>query len=278
MEITGPWDPRMDLVLEHLCKIADGLEDGIRALPSAEVKAASSALYSNVSAVSSTLYKVCRDTNTRCSSQAIGSLLRTIIEASISVFAFCRDPPIRAALFLNYACVLKFRHQVNSMGNIGCPYLPASRYDPARVGLAKASAKKDLLRCGADYLEKKPRGGKTVTDLLVEATTDGSEHPKWFRDHWFPEQSRADVLAFEQMAWLDDVLYKWLCSCVHSDIWAASPLSGMERPNVAILGLQFWGASVLRLSEALGLRLDPEDANFLRDTFYKGLQWKPSMP
>ena len=80
------------------------------------------------------------------------------------------------------------------------------------------------------------------------------------------------------MAWLDDVLYKWLCSCVHSDIWAASPLSGMERPNVAILGLQFWGASVLRLSEALGLRLDPEDANFLRDTFYKGLQWKPSMP
>ncbi len=276
MEITGTWDPQMDEVLVHLCKITGGLEDGIRALASAEVKKASSLLYSNVSAVSSTLYKICKDTRTRCSSQAVGSLLRTIIEASISVFAFCKDPPGRASLFLHYDCVLTFRHPVNSMRNIGCPFLPASRYDPARVGLAKALARKVVLRCGADYLEKKPKGGKTVTDLLVEATTDGSEHPAWFRDHWFPEQSRAEVLAYEQMAWLDDVLYKWLCSCVHSDIWAASPLSGMKRSDVAMFGIQFWGASVLRLFEALEIRLGPEHANLLRDQFYRPLQWTPN--
>lgn len=275
MEITGPWEAEMDLVLARLCEIDDSLKASIEALPRADVMAASSALYTNVSAVSSTLYKVCKDTSTRCSSQAVGSLLRTIIEASISVFAFCWDQGERAPMFLNYAVVLKFRHQARSLDNIGCPFLPPSRYDPAKVGLAKAIARRELLRCGAGYLNKKPKGGKTVADLLEEATTDGSEHPKWFRDHWFPEQRRCEVLAYEQMAWVDDVLYKWLCSSVHSDIWAGSPLAGLQRTHAAMLALQFWGASVLRLSEALEISLDPTGAEFLRDRFYKPLQWMP---
>jgi hypothetical protein len=275
MEITGTWDPKMDEVRDHLCKIAKGLEDGIRALPSADVKAASSVLYSNVSAISSTLYKVCKDTSTRCSSQAVGSLLRTIIEASISVFAFCRDPGKRAAMFLNYAVVLRFRLQARCLDNIGCPFLPASRYDSAKVGLVKADAKRDLLQLGSQYLRKKPGQGETTADVLAEATKEGSERPDWFRDHWFPEQSRFEVLGYEQMAWVDEVLYGWLCSCVHSDIRAGSPLAGLGRSNAAMLALQFWGASVLRLSEALGLSLDPTHTTFLRDTFYRSLQWMP---
>ena len=275
MEITGLWDPAMDEVLDHLCSIAAELEYGIRTLPQTDVRAASSALYSNVSAVSSTLYKVCRDTSTKCSSQAVGGLLRMIVDSSISVFAFCRDPGERAAMFLNYAVVLRFRLQARSWGNIGCPFLPASRYDSEKVRLAKATARQDLLRLGAQYLTRKPEQGKTAADVLVEATKDGSEHPNWFRKHWFPEQKRSEVLGYEQMAWVDEVLYGWLCSCVHSDIGASSPLVGLERSDAAMLALQFWGASVLRLSEALRLSLDPIHTTFLRDTFYGSLQWTP---
>jgi len=159
------------------------------------------------------------------------------------------------------------------MDNIGCPFMPSSQYNSAKVGLAKAIAKRDLLRIGAEYLRKKPKQGKTTADVLAKATKNGSERPDWFRDHWFPEQRRCEVLAYEQMAWVDDVLYKWLCSSVHSDIWAGSPLAGLQRTHAAMLALQFWGASVLRLSEALEIKLDPTDTWFLRDTFYKPLQW-----
>lgn len=277
MEIGGPWDPQTDKVRDHLCKIGEGLEDGIKAVPSAAVRDASSTLYRNVSAVSSTLYKLCSDTRTKCSSQAVGLLLRTLIDASIAIFAFCGDPPSRAILFMNYACVLKFKLHINSMRNIGCPVMPASRYSPDKVAEAKAIARRNLLQFGAAYLKDEPGRGKTANDVLLVATKEGSERPKLFRDHWFPE-SRSAVLACEQMAWVDDVLYKPLCSSVHSDVWAGSPLGGLERSSAAFFALQFWGASVLRLSEALGLSLDESHAKFLRDKFYGPLQWKPGKP
>lgn len=277
MEITGGWDPKMDVVVRHLFEIVKDLEDGMRALPSPAVKAASSSLYNNVSAVSSTLYKLCRDTRTKCSSQAVGALLRTIIEATIAVFAFCKDPPSRAVLFMRYACVLQFKLQISAMRNIGCPLVSASRYNPARVAPALAMGRRSLLQFGAEYLSKKPGKGKTTQDVLLEAMKRGSERPSWFRDHWFPE-SRPAVLAWEQMAWVDDVLYKWLCSSVHSDVWAGSPLGGMERTEVAMFAQQFWGSSVVRLSEALGLSLDQNHIRYLRDMFYGPLQWKPGEP
>jgi len=275
MEITGSWNPQVDAVLDQLCRIAADLENGIRKLPQAEVREASSSLYSNVSAVSSTLYKICRDTSTRCSSQAVGGLLRMLIESSISVFAFCRDPGKRAAMYLNYTVVLRFRLVARSMGSIGCPFLAADRYDSETVRLAKATAKRDLLQWGTQYLKRKPRQGETTADVLAEATKEGSERTDWFRDHWFPEQNRSEVLGYEQMAWVDDVLYGWLCSCVHSDIWAGSPLAGLDRSHAAMVAMVFWGASVLRLSEALGLSLDPSQTTFLRDTLCSPLQWTP---
>ncbi|MBE3069511.1 MAG: hypothetical protein IMZ66_04670 [Planctomycetes bacterium] len=277
MEITGRWDPKMDIVLKHLFKIAKDLEDGIKAMPSAAVRDASSTLYSNVSAVSSTLYKLCKDTRTHCSSQAVESLLRTIIEASTAVFAFCGDPPSRAVLFMNYACVIKLRLHIDYMRNTGCPFLPASRYSPAKVALAKARAKKDLLRYGAAYLKKDPGKGKAANDAILAATKEGSEHLGRFRDHWFPG-SRQQILACEQMEWVHDVLYKPLCSSVHSDVKAGSLLGGSARSTAAFFALQFWGASVLRLSEALGVSLGESHAKFLRDRFYAPLQWKPGKP
>jgi hypothetical protein len=277
MEITGPWDPNMDVLLNHLAKIGTELEKGIDKMPQGAVRDAAWALYSNLSAVSCTLYKICKDTSTRCSSQAAGSLFRTIIDSSISVFAFCRDPRNRAIMYLQFKFVLTFRYLDRAMKHIGCPLLPADRYDPEKVEIDQEVARRDLWLYCAHFLtnKHKPPAGKKPEDFLKEAVENGSVRAHWFRNRWFPEE-RLDVLKDEQMAWVYDVLYKGMCSCVHSDVWASMPWAGRKRPSPAMLALQFWGASVLRLSEALGVVLPPNDTKLLKDQFYKPLQWTPA--
>lgn len=303
MEIIGPWDPQMDNLLEQAGRISDELEKGIKAFPEdrqAE-KRASLSLFGNLSAVSSTLYKLCKDTSTPCSSQAVGSLVRTAIDSSISVFAFCMapGPRERAIMYLNYECVLRLQHLTWCRKHIGCPLLPPSLCDTHRIELELEIAERDVwMRCG-QFLGKegekpgKPCGqpiptgadGKAQPVLMREYRPSEKRmvvvdkkgklvEPKWFRDRWFPEK-RSAVLKNENMEYLYDILYRSLCSCVHSDVGAALPYAGSDRSSPAGLGLLMWGASVHKLSKALEVGLRPNDAKLLEEQFYKPLQWPP---
>jgi hypothetical protein len=278
MELSGQWDPDADRIIDHLAKIEQVFLAGANELPSGPVREASSTMYKNISAVSGTILKICRDTTTPCSSQVVGSLLRTVIESAISIFALCHDPPKRAITYLQFRVVLEWKNQRAAAANLGCPILSA--LDTREFEIALQMAERDLwLRGGAQIL--KPYMEKRIPEnqrqqYLQTAVTNGEVDPKWFRTHWWPEERLSDVLVYEQMAWVYGVLYQWLCSCVHSDACAGKPLAGLKRNTAAMLALQFWGSSVLRLSQALGVDIGADNARFLEHNLYKRLQWVPA--
>jgi hypothetical protein len=276
MELSGQWNPDADKVFYHIAMIGTELEKGADKMPCGPVRDASSAMYSNLSAVSGTLLKICKDTTTPCSSQAVGSLLRSVIDSTISVFAFCHDPQNRAIMYLQYKAVLNWMHVERVIKNIGCPLLPASQHEAREVEIAREMAGRDLWIMGVQFLTQKVPSGRQPAEFLREAVKNSSARANWFRQHWWSEKRRSDVLAYEQMAWVDDVLYKWLCSCVHPDVCAGKPLAGLKRDSAAMLALQFWGSSVLRLSQALGVDIGADNARFLENTLYKRLQWAPA--
>ena len=262
MILSGQWDPQMDKLIEALFGVDERFKATIQATPDANLKTAVCELYTSVSAISSTIAMLCKEKRP-CSSQVVGSLMRTLIEACIAVFALCRDPSRRAELYVNFSHVLKFKGQIRLEKHLGCPY--SSPVDGAIRAQAKAEVRSILLRVGKAYLQK---SGATVE----EATRPGSERLTWFRDTWYPER-REEILAGEKMAWVNDVLYKWLCSSVHSDTWASQCFADLDRNHVATLARQFWGAAAWRLAEVLGIELAPIHVKTLRDAFFRPLQW-----
>jgi hypothetical protein len=268
VKLSGQWDPKMDRMMEMLFRIDDKIKAGVSSLQEGAVKTAVCNLYSNISAVSSAVVLMCKEPRP-CSSQVVGCLLRTVLDACISVFAFCKGPADRASIFLDYAVVVRFKGQLRLESHLGCP-LSRDVGKPVRAR-AKAEVRSQMLRVGLAYLSHK-KVGQSDQDILEEALQPGKEHPSWFRDTWFPEK-RKDVLAGEGMEWVDDVLYKWLCSPVHSDAWASQCLAEFERTHGAMLAVQFWGASAWRLTQVLGIELEPEEVKVLRDVYYSGLQW-----
>ena len=262
MILSGQWDPQMDTLIEALFGVDDRFKATIQATPNANLKTAVCELYTSVSAISSTIARLCKEERP-CSSQVVGSLMRTLIEACVAVFAFCRDPARRAELYVNFSHVLKFKGQIRLEKHPGCPFSP-----PVDAGIraqAKAEVRSSLLRVGQAYVEK---SGGTVE----EATRPGSEKPGWFRRTWYPER-REEILAGEKMGWVNDVLYNWLCSSVHSDTWASQCFAGLDRNHAATLAMQLWGAAAWRLAEVLGIELAPIHVKTLRDAFYRPLQW-----
>lgn len=263
MNLSGQWDPQMDKLIEALFGVDERFEATIQATPDANLKTALCELYTSVSAISSAIAILCKEKRP-CSSQVVGSLMRTLIEACVAVFALCRDPARRAELYVNFSHVLKFKGQIRMEKHLGCPFSP-----PVDAGIraqAKAEVRSSLLRVGQAYVEK---SGGTVE----EATRPGSEKPGWFRKTWYPER-REEILAGEQMGWVNDVMYNWLCSSVHSDTWASQCLAGLDRNHAATLAMELWGAAAWRLAEALGIELAPIHVKTLRDGFYRPLQWE----
>lgn len=271
MKLTGNWDPLMDKMVQGL----GGLDDKFKAKAAAHTdgptRLAIEQLYTNICAVSTAILLLCKAPQP-CSSQVVGSLMRTLIDGCISVFAFCRDPTTRSRLFTDFAVVLKFKGQLRHEANMGSPYAP--KVDEATRAAAKAQVRAEMLRVGAAYLNSRKRKNRTDQEMLEEALRPGNEHPSWFRNTWFPE-SRREILDAEQMGWIDDVFYKWLCSPVHSDAWAGECFASLKRIDVATLAMQLWGAAVWRLGETFRVVMEAEEVRTIRDVFYKRLQWSP---
>jgi hypothetical protein len=116
-------------------------------------------------------------------------------------------------------------------------------------------------------IRKKGHDAKT---RLHEALQPGNETGKFFRDTWYPER-RGKILTDEKMAWLYDVLYRRLCSAVHSDSAAGKLFAGLHRSHAFTLALQLWAAGLFRLVDTLRLRLPAEQKGILRD-YYENLQ------
>jgi len=271
MKLTGNWDPMMDKLVQGL----GGLDDKFKAIAGAQTdgstRLAIEQLYTSICAVSTAILLLCKAPQP-CSAQVVASLMRTLIDGCISVFAFCKDPATRSRLFIDFAVVLKFKGQLRQEANMGCPYV--AKVDEAARAVAKAQVRAEMQRVGTAYLESRRRKHRTDQEMLEEALRPGNEHPSWFRDTWFPEKRR-DILDAEQMGWIDDVFYKWLCSSVHSDAWAGECFGGLERTHVATFAVQLWGAAVWRLGETLRVVMEAEEVRVIRDTFYKHLQWRP---
>ena len=204
MKLTGNWDPKMDKLVQCLCGVDDKFKAKAAEHADGPTRLAFEQLYTNISAVSMAIVLMCKAPQP-CSSQVVGSLMRTLIDGCISMFAFCREPVARSRLFIDFAVVLKFKGQLRHEANLGCPYTP--KLDEAARAAAKAQVRAEMLRVGTAYLDSRKRKNRTDQEMLEMALRPGNEHPTWFRNTWFPE-SRRDILDTEQMGWIDDVFYR----------------------------------------------------------------------
>lgn len=264
----------MDRLIKGLpCDVATYFEAHHKEMPDTPVRNVSASLYTSVSAVLGTIYQLCKAPEP-CSSQVVGALLRILLDSSVSVFAFCHDPDKRAVLFLDFEAILKLRGQRRINANVGCPFFPRHKRDEQECRAFEEDTRLAVCRVGRPFLKKKAKNGQSEDDLLREAVCPGSNLGAYFHDHWYPEKNREEVLRYEKMEWLDDVMYDWLCSAVHSDVGAARVFAGYDRTNTVRIASWFWGASVWRLVQILGVPLPQNLADRLRDECYVPMQWQ----
>lgn len=267
MQLTGGWEKDLDIILEQISVACGNIESQLKQLPRGLTKKVAIQLYNDVSAIARALITLTKQDPS--STQVACVMLRTILEAGISAFAFCRDPEQRSKLYWNYLTVLDWKHVCLHEKNFGCPHIPADETHAKNIAERKKRAKGNLMKLGEVFIIPKKR--KSNKERLLEAVTPGNELRTWFRDTWFPEKRR-EVLEQERMGWVYDVIYTRLCSSVHSDSAASKVLAGIVRGHIFIVGLQFWGAAVYKLVESFKINLSADHKGTLRN-FYTSLQW-----
>jgi hypothetical protein len=274
MELTGQLGPD-DKVFYDQCvsPVSDKLAAEMKAMPGGPVKEAAIRLQNDLTAIASTLMNLCA--HPRTSSQAVCALLRTLLEACISVFAFCGNPAARASLYLDFAAVLDWRNVCIDEKHIDNPLSPDTAEKRSRLAERKANAKRNVERLGLPYVMQAKN--KTGEERLLQAIEPGNETKKFFRETWYPD-GRVCVLEAEKMGWVYDVLYRRLCSAVHSDAGASKVLAGIKREHMVTIAWQWWAAAIYRLVEALKLRLPEEQNGFLLDCYQGLLQVRPEEP
>ena len=153
---------------------------------------------------------------------------------------------------------------------MGCPFVPNETEYLARMATRRVSIRQNIERYGAEYVRRKPKKGQTPAQVLAEVLKDESESANKFRDTWYAEKRRA-VLDAEGMGWAFDVVYKRLCSAVHSDAAASRVWGTVTRDGWVTKALWWWGAAVYRLADTFRLRLSAEHMGALRSD-YESLQ------
>jgi hypothetical protein len=273
VELGGEWDKRFDCIAEHLAQVDPQIQDTIGKWPTGPVKDAATQIYNNLGAMAGTILHLCKTQQPHCSSQAVGALLRPLIEAFVSVLAFCEDPKNRAEAYLGFSKVLRYRLFLGMEKSIGCPYVPHE--DGQRIRDAKHSVKAVLAEHGASYIKLDPSCKKAAADVLLEALVN--DNAKVFTHNWYGG-SVAKVLGGANMQWVHDFLYTDLCSSVHSDVFAGEFFAAAKRATPAWTALQIWGAGIYRFTEALDINLPPDQKGFLKKYCWDFLQCKPPPP
>ncbi len=270
MHLTGQLTDDDKGILGELPEVCSKLEAELFCLPQGLVKDVAIQLYYDVSDIPAAIIILCQQPRT--SSRVSCVLLRTLIESCLSVFAFCQDPDERAKLYWNFNAVLDWKFVCRDEQHIGCPLVPDTPERTASMAARKQSASELLEQYGEAYLSRK-KGG-SPEELLTDALTSGNGKPQFFRDRWYPETRAEEILQRENMGWVYDVLYRRLCSAVHSDS-SASKILVTSRSSMFSLACQFWGAAMYKLVERFRLHLSAPHKGVLRLN-YTGLQGKTS--
>ncbi len=270
MEVTGTWGQEQERLLQDLLVPCGNIESQLRCLRDGPVKEGAMHLYNDLSAVSGHLINSARSTQ-KIPSQVAAVLVRTLIDCCCSVFAFCVDPQSRGTLYLNYRAVLDLRLGLANLRHVGCPFVPAN-LEIVSANKARVSEAGSALRSsGSGYLRKRCSSAGQARRILEGALAPGAEDPRPFRETWYPE-GRRGILEEEGMGWLYDVVYKLLCSAVHSDPAASMILRGFSRRDLFTVTLEFWGAGMYKLVEAFRINLPSEHKALLR-LCYKHFLW-----
>jgi len=267
MKLQFQWDDQMEELVSELCTVSENIASQLKSLLRGRDKDALIQLFSDQSALVASVIDYCRKPPPR-SCQTAGTLLRTLLEGCISIFAFCKDPKGRAELYLDFLAVLDFRFACSDEKNIGCPFLRK----PGAAESAKSRkelAAQRLAAFGSHFLVSKNSQG-APTDALQQALRPGQERPGRFRKTWYPE-TREQVLSSEGMRWLHEVIYKRLCSCVHSDAAASKILEKLKTESIGMFALELWGAAMYRIVDTFQIGLPASHKCAIR-IFYTGLQ------
>jgi len=236
-----------------------------------EVRETAKRLYNDLSAVCGSIENLCIS-DKPCSSLVIATLLRTLLECCISIFAFCRSPTARALLYLQHRNIIRLKALCAAREHIGCPVFPKSTERVPGTLQALNEIRQILATNGADFLDAKRIDGKDAGEMLKQALIPGKEKPNWFRDRWYPE-SRSDILKTEGLGYLYVFFYRGFCSAVHADTMGAEMLAGLDRNHAVFLSLMLWGCALYRMAETFKFRMPAEYKNLLRNHFYGFLHW-----
>ncbi len=261
MELKGQLDQDDKRIIEELKHVSSKIGTEFQAMPKGLVKDAAIQQYSDMSTIAGTIINLCDLPKTP--SQPIGVLLRTIIESSISVFAFCKDPKANAKLYSNFPVILDWKRLLMRKKHFGCPIVPDDQERRNVLIKHEQEFRKRMLKLGQPYL-------KTKKHTLKEALQSGKNPNNMFRDRWYKE-TRHNILKDERMEWVYDLYYSMLCSIVHMDSAACRILSLVKKQTAVTLSNQFWGAIIYKLVETFRFRLPAVHKRIIRD-FYQGLQ------
>lgn len=265
MKLSGQLGERHRKFFEQfVLPVTAKVEAELKTSPNGPKREAATRLYNDLSAIPASIMNLCQ--HPQVSSQAVLVLLRATLDGLISVLSFCRDPDACAKLYLDFPVVLDWRFVCLDEEHIGCPYVPDTQAERAKLAERKEYAKRNLLLVGLPYLNAKSKGDPVAR--LAEAVKAGNETREFFRKKWYKGTS-LEILQGEKMGWLDDVLYKRLCSAVHSDSAAGMVFAGLHRGTAFTLALQIWGAGIYRLVEALRLRIPATQKGILHMSYMR---------
>ncbi len=266
--LTGTWQDSDEQFLWRVELTWEKIRRELAALPDSPLKQAACKLYSDLSAPAAMILRMCRETELRASALVVAGLLRILLDGCASIFAFAKDPKKRAELYLNFAAVLDFDFWCKAERLRGCPCIWEDEAAWEIMMQRKAKTAESLYRFGQDYLRTQ-RGD--AASRLAEALAEGREKPKSFRDKWYPE-SRRKILEAEKMEWLFELGYQFYSSAVHADPVGSRLLAGFDRSHMATQVIEYYGAGLYKLVEAVEIQLSDEDEGALQ-VMYEKLQW-----
>ena len=273
MFLVGKWDLENDQLIRGLFNSNSKIGSDLQRMNS-EASQVALRVFGDLCAVTSALWLYCRQDDLPRSSQVAGLMLRSVIDACISTFAFCQDTTSRTRDYLNFTAVVDFRLSTAEESLVGSPMIMTT--SQLAIAGRKRSAVEALATCGQNFLRpeivaKAAKKGKSVQDLVREALMPGQEKPAWFRITWYP-MKRREVLEQEQMAWIYDFFWPRLSSATHSDAAAATVFSNLQRNSVANIALSLWCAGVYRIADEFRIQLPANEKGAIRYC-YNSLQW-----
>lgn len=267
--LTGSVDPKSKRLLQELMKACGPIEDGLRRKLSGFTQHAAAQLYTDLSSVAGTLLDHVSQKGRR-SSIAAALMMRGVLEACISIFAFCKDTTRRGTMYLNFVAVLEWKFRTYDEKHPACPLLRRSQSGQEGRAQRKAELVPHLKTFGSKYWVKKRKEGQTKEQYKEAFAKLEVWKPSTFRNTWFPER-RCDVLQEEGMGWVHDVLYKRLSSAVHTDPAGSLVFGDLRKDNVYVMCLELWAAALYRLVDELRVNISAVHKGVFRG-FYNGLK------